>query len=1252
MGTNYPQPNNEDDFEAFCERFFRLLLKRDSLSLYGKRGERQFGIDIFDQFSIPPVVAIQCKHIESHKSVPPRVIKKEVEEVAGAPNPIDRFIICTTAKRSRKAQDAVVEINRSKQFTFQVEILFWDDVCRRLDEFPRIVAVGLTCDPSLLSPLTSLHGCVELRSLSGTAVATEEVALGEAGSSGFKELESAIEKRDLVIARYEFQKLGVPSDEESTAVRYAWLRLKGKLELLERDFSAAGDSFLAAFEVSPHSDQAKQNRVLGLQLKGEIEQACLLAQNYIADGLRTPTMLALLVQTAQTESDILQYQPLISDIIRTDENLLVSMIHRRIQNNEIAASRELAGIAESQFPDSPHVQFALAACSHHAAWSGTTAIELAEIFTAIEHYDLAMKFASEQKFDALKEEILVNRAIAKSILGLPDSVADFEAALSIDGIQIETVEKAVSHFLGRGDFENARKYKSHLSPGRHESDFLKAVIDCNDIDDSVFEAGICQLKYLAMVDWPRADGSLIQAVQQEIQKGRFDNARDIVNEIAHPREESEQVNFRWLTLNAWISHSEGDVSTSKQFMNNALSCNAVNPGVNFLRLAAGVLSKIGDPETALTVLELVVRPGLFDEDCKLMLDVAQQSRRDDVALRICRELRATKSETDKTRTLEIQLLSFYAPEQALELCEDFIRTSKRASYFRAWKNWTAALLRRPEDMVLESSLLPSASELSPKEAYLVAAPLMFVKRFSDAVTFLFDQLNLNFGTEHAHASYVANFLQLSDKLEFELRPAVFDSGCAALLRDDQGEQQWIGVDEILQDRDRGWFSPDEPIAKELLGKCIGDNVQLPTVFVPSTAVLVVEIQSKFLRVFQDCLERFQQRFPGSSVIQPVQVFRGQEFDPSLLIASLKSRQEHVRHCLSVYRNELCSLFLLSKQLGVNEWQTLRSLCSGESKFVRCVNLTPGSFERTVVQHDALECAVLDMSAICTLSHFRLWGLLSGITKLYVGRSTVELIRHWVDECRESKAAGCLLLSENDQPYILERSDEQSAVELAELESMLSNVEQRCQILSSGTAATLPMESREIQIKAIGYHNIESICVAIDQSIPLWTDDLLTGLVAEADFGVTRVWTQLAMSVITAQQFGNAIDGVIAKLCAANYTITIWRGSTLAAAAELAEWDSSRSPFRECINELRVTATSASPLLTTAITVDFLKRITGSDCPRLLRTGLIQAVFAAVKRNDVLLRIGEQIHAEFLLNPLIQRSLKIELGYYREHNILT
>lgn len=83
-----------------------------------------------------------------------------------------------------------------------------------------------------------------------------------------------------------------------------------------------------------------------------------------------------------------------------------------------------------------------------------------------------------------------------------------------------------------------------------------------------------------------------------------------------------------------------------------------------------------------------------------------------MALRVCRDLRAANSADDKVRKREVQLLSFYSPEKALELCDDFIVNSENAEYFRASKNWNAALLKRPEDMTLDKSLLPAAGALA------------------------------------------------------------------------------------------------------------------------------------------------------------------------------------------------------------------------------------------------------------------------------------------------------------------------------------------------------------------------------------------------------------------------------------------------------------------------------------------------------------------------------------------------------------
>src|SRR5262245_6244697 len=62
MSFRYPQPDNEDAFEFFCLRFLRHYWNRPGLQQYGKRGERQEGIDLIDLSGDKPLRGVQCKH--------------------------------------------------------------------------------------------------------------------------------------------------------------------------------------------------------------------------------------------------------------------------------------------------------------------------------------------------------------------------------------------------------------------------------------------------------------------------------------------------------------------------------------------------------------------------------------------------------------------------------------------------------------------------------------------------------------------------------------------------------------------------------------------------------------------------------------------------------------------------------------------------------------------------------------------------------------------------------------------------------------------------------------------------------------------------------------------------------------------------------------------------------------------------------------------------------------------------------------
>jgi len=141
MAFRHPQPATEQDFERFCLKFLRRHWCSPGLVLYGKRGEKQYGIDILDVDGSVPFRAAQCKLHEDGKTIPPSEIRAEVSKAQTFPIPLDRYAIMTTARATTQAQNALIEINREHRDKglFAVELITWDRIEDLLDaQYPEL----------------------------------------------------------------------------------------------------------------------------------------------------------------------------------------------------------------------------------------------------------------------------------------------------------------------------------------------------------------------------------------------------------------------------------------------------------------------------------------------------------------------------------------------------------------------------------------------------------------------------------------------------------------------------------------------------------------------------------------------------------------------------------------------------------------------------------------------------------------------------------------------------------------------------------------------------------------------------------------------------------------------------------------------------------------------------------------------------------------------------------------------------------
>jgi hypothetical protein len=104
------------------------------LERFGRRGQRQFGIDILDLGGQSPIHAAQCKLREYGKTLSPTTISEEVNEARKFQPALGKYGIVTTAKVSTQAQTRILEISQAHREAgaFEVELLTWDKLCELL----------------------------------------------------------------------------------------------------------------------------------------------------------------------------------------------------------------------------------------------------------------------------------------------------------------------------------------------------------------------------------------------------------------------------------------------------------------------------------------------------------------------------------------------------------------------------------------------------------------------------------------------------------------------------------------------------------------------------------------------------------------------------------------------------------------------------------------------------------------------------------------------------------------------------------------------------------------------------------------------------------------------------------------------------------------------------------------------------------------------------------------------------------------
>ena len=289
--TQIPKPSDEQAFERCMEVLWRLILRDSTAQRYGRRGQRQHGVDIVGRRDGVPeqIVGIQCKLKGEGKFLEEEEIRDEVKKALGFRPPLSEYVIVTTAPDDAQFQALALELSRSptkdrekdleEKRDLKVSIFGWGSLEREILRYPEAVNAF---DPShtpwgnrVERQLDQFHDDVGTKlDAILTAVGAQQTINPVVDNATIEtELDRQISDyaeivhKDPATALDLFRKLRQRlADDAPDRVRYKVAANIAVCQLGLGDQETAAHGFIAACDLAPDDPKAIANKAFGLLL--------------------------------------------------------------------------------------------------------------------------------------------------------------------------------------------------------------------------------------------------------------------------------------------------------------------------------------------------------------------------------------------------------------------------------------------------------------------------------------------------------------------------------------------------------------------------------------------------------------------------------------------------------------------------------------------------------------------------------------------------------------------------------------------------------------------------------------------------------------------------------------------------------------------------------------------------------------------------------------------------------------------------
>jgi nucleoside phosphorylase/transcription elongation GreA/GreB family factor/predicted negative regulator of RcsB-dependent stress response len=988
-----------------------------------------------------------------------------------------------------------------------------------------------------------------------------------ASSAADAELElikAKIDGHELEVAESKLNEMERRADDRMEPAQWYQLKnLRARIHIDRWEWEKAGRILIDAKRYMPATERARINEVLGYELLGDRAKAYALASDLRSEFPHSVKLVTILLRTAPPTVAFEGLEEAAEPFTKDDEEINLALAHRALVEDRYGDAAAAALKATQIDLNSPHAWFVLGEARHMAGYRSGQSRRKELLSEAEQHYSRAVELAQAQKMPGLEAAIRFTRGKVRHLLGDRRTESDYIRAIELGrpDQEIRTEYAGLLVELGRYDealreldmdpreptgnrlfYEAAARYERNFGDDRERAvDLLRKVIGSPPCER-----------------WPDAHVLLVQWATENKTHGA---ARAAINSTelrrSHP--------LVYHTLQGWLLDSEGKKDEAKAELREALKAPFDSATRSHLFLLAQALVSVEEHEFALPVLEKCYRQGVFDQECKALLDCARRLERHDVLVSVCRELRKEGVADPRVVQTEIRLLQMYDPHAALQVAQEHLAAHPEDRVVTLWQSALALRLDRKDLVVGDLTRLPLVKDVTPEGAGLVINVLRETGQPAAALGYAYDALRAHFDREFAHGQYLAHYLILSKKLP-ELRNILsVTPGMAVRYQEEhEGQDRWV----ILEDGSgpdlaRNELSPEHPMAAALAGHEAGDVVIVSDSEIQQRAITIRGVCHKYVYRFWDCANQYQVRFPGGSAVQLIHVGNEDKVDPTAIVKSLKGRRGYIEQLDGHYRKGSLPFPTYVEMTGCDEFVAWGHLVSTATLGFRCFDGDYGGLREGMDLARSSKTIVLDLMALFVIAQLGLLRILKNATRAFVvSRGTHDRLQTILEKAGERELSGDIMgLTEGDQLALVSPAPWLHEKQAAFLSNLVGAVTDSCQVRPCPQALSLPPKQRTDLIAALGRHTLESLLLAKEDGAVLWTDDLLIGVLGRSDFQTRRVWVQAVLfalmqeGVVTQREYEEAV----AKLVGWHYLGIHFNEEILVTAAELAEWQMDRWP---------------------------------------------------------------------------------------------